>query len=346
MSGMSKGNLKPPIKLTTLWQANLDDHVISLAWTPDGKRLACAAIGGPIKVFDALRGGVLHDLPGHGFGTTCVAWSGDGVHLASAGQDGKVKLWDLEHNKERLSLAGGAAWVERLAWCPVVNLLASAAGKKLRLWDAGGKLIREYPDHPSTIADIAWQPRAEILASAAYGQLALWRTNANEPYRSFEWKGSMLALAWSPNGHYLATGDQDSTVHFWTVKTGEDLMMSGYPTKVKELSWDSSSRYLATGGGTQPCVWDCSGTGPAGTMPQQFEGHTDRLTALAFQHHTTLLASGGADALVALWAVGRKQEPLVQEYLPSGITQLAWSPDDRFLAAGTEGGAVTVYSLN
>jgi WD40 repeat protein len=156
----------------------------------------------------------------------------------------------------------------------------------------------------------------------------------------------MLALAWSPNGRYIATGDQDSTVHFWIVKTGEDLMMSGYPTKVKELSWDSSSRYLATGGGTMPCVWDCSGDGPAGTTPQQYEAHTQRITALAFQNRNTLLASGGADALVALWRVSGSREPLVQEYLPSPITQLAWSPDDRSLAVGTESGVITVYTLN
>jgi WD40 repeat protein len=206
-------------------------------------------------------------------------------------------------------------------------------------------MVREYPDHPATVADIAWQPKAEILATACYGQLALWRTDVSEPYRRFEWKGSMLALAWSPNGQYLATGDQDSTVHFWIVKKGEDLMMSGYPSKVKELSWDSSSRYLATGGGPMPCVWDCSGKGPAGTMPHQYEAHTDRVSALAFQHNGLLLASGGLDSLVALWAVGQKTTPVVQEYLPSPITHLAWSRDDRRLAVGTERGDVVLFML-
>jgi len=116
----------------------------------------------------------------------------------------------------------------------------------------------------------------------------------------------MLALAWSPNGQYLATGDQDSTVHFWMVKTGEDLMMSGYPTKVKELSWDSSSRYLATGGGTMPCVWDCSGEGPANTMPQQFEAHTERVTVLALsapQHPAGLRWGRRAGCALGRWAL-------------------------------------------
>ena len=69
------------------------------------------------------------------------------------------------------------------------------------------------------------------------------------------------------------------------------------------------------------------------------------VTALAFQHTQPLLASGGADALVGLWAVGLKQEPLALEYLPAGVSQLAWSFDDKLLAVGTESGDVTVYSL-
>ena len=64
-------------------------------------------------------------------------------------------------------------------------------------------------------------------------------------------------MAWSPDGKVLAHGNQDATVHFWYAQTGTDLQMSGYPTKVRELGWDFTSRYLATGGGRMPCVWDC-----------------------------------------------------------------------------------------
>jgi WD40 repeat protein len=154
----------------------------------------------------------------------------------------------------------------------------------------------------------------------------------------------MLALAWSPSGEFIATGNQDSTVRFWIVKTGDHLEMSGYPVKVRELAWDSSSRWLATGGGHLPCVWDCSGKGPAGREPFQCEAHTDKVTALAFQHVAPVLASAGADGLVALWAPGQQKAALWQERLPSEVSQIAWSPDDRLLAAGTAAGSLAAYS--
>ena len=221
------------------------------------------------------------------------------------------------------------------------NILASAAGKKLRLWNLDGTMIREYADHPSTIADIQWKPGEPVLASTGYGKLFLWSPEQQNPVQEFAWQGSMLVLAWSSDGKYIAAGGQDSSVHFWLMASGEDLQMTGYPTKVRELSWDATSRYLATGGGTVPTVWDCSGAGPEGTHPLQFEAHKDNVACLAFQQRGPFLASGGEDGLLALWHPGKQRghcgtpstPPLSLNWsgppmvvgLPSGRLRAPWS---------------------
>jgi WD40 repeat protein len=329
-----------------VWRKSVDDYVQSVAWTPDGREIAAAAVSGAIVTYETRTGQILHSLKGHKFGTTTVSYNAAGDCLASAGQDGLIRLWNRTDGTERAALAGGAVWVEHLAWQPGGEFLASGAGRKLRLWNAQGETIQEYPDHPSTIAGVSWQPgKGNVLASAQYGGIQLWATDRTEPMVEFNWKGSILALAWSPDGKYIATGDQDSTVHFWIVAKEQDLQMWGYLTKVRELAWSPDSRYLATGGGPVVTIWDTSGKGPEGTRPITLEAHEGNLSALAFQPHGAVLASGGQDGLFALWQPGKHRKSLARIGLGSPISQIVWSPDGRRVAVGTEDGSLALFVL-
>jgi WD40 repeat protein len=183
------------------------------------------------------------------------------------------------------------------------------------------------------------------LTSATYGGVALWDIHNEVPTRRLEWKGSVLTLAWSPNGACLAHGNQDATVHFWLLATGQDLQMAGYPIKVRELSWDPTGKYLATGGGDVVTVWDCTPPGPENTTPLSFKGHGDIITSLAFQARGPLLVSGGRDGKVFLFQPGKFKKAQAQSDIGSPVSAAAWSPDDRSLAVGTESGVVIVYSV-
>ena len=338
-----------PSQLRENWMATISDHVIDLAWSPDGRYIAAASVLGPVTIFEGRHRAVIHAFDGHEFGTMSIAWRPDSKVLASAGQDGKIRLWDITSGEATHSLDGGAAWVEHLTWSGGKKpILASAAGRKLKLWNAVGDLVREYSDHQSTISGLQWRPRVRQLASIAYGGVALWDPQQSEAVRRLEWQGSSLVVAWSPDGKHIATGDQDSTVHFWIMSTGKDLQMTGYPTKVRELSWDATSRYLATGGGQEVTVWDCSGRGPAGTKPITLSGHQDFLSVVRFQHRGKLLASGSTDGLVYVWQLrGRISSLAVHETdLTAGVTSLAWSPNDQYIAVGDESGGVSVFSIS
>ncbi len=326
-----------------LWQAQVPDHVIALAWSPANGQLAAAAVSGPITVFRA-DGEAERELAGHKFGTTALSWHPTDSLLASAGQDGQARLWN---GTQCVELAGGAAWIEHAAWSPSGNFLATAGGKKLRLWDQAGKLAREYPDHPATIAALAWRPMKDrdSLVTGTYGGVMIWKPETDKPQRKLDYQGSIIAVVCSPDGRYLVSGNQDSTLKVWQLKSNEELEMTGYAAKIRELAWDPSGRYLATGGSEVVTVWDCGGKGPRGRKPAMLVAHEEIISALTFQRAGKLLASGSEDGRVAVWRLDKPKTPVWTEQLSAGISQLAWSPDDTRLAVGTASGELEVLHV-
>jgi WD40 repeat protein len=321
--------------VTPIWHADIGDYVQGVAWSAEGD-LAAASISGPIAIFDT-NNDRKHEWPGHGFGTTAISWNRDGTRLASVGQDQTVKVYDGGSDEQLWEMPIGTAWCEATAWSPVDHVLATAAGRTLTLFGGDGSLIRSEDGHGSTISDLAWSPDGSTVAVTHYGGLTIWPVDP---------AAGGQALAWSP----IATGDQDSTVHFWETATSLDLQMWGYPTKVLQLAWHPSSRYLATGGGPSIVVWDCGGKGPENTTPVMLDGNEEHVSALAYRPDGSLLVSGYDDGRLCFWNPGKSKRPILAlEPRPdgdlTGISQLSWSVDGQRLAVGHANGTIAVVGV-
>jgi WD40 repeat protein len=290
--------------------------------------------------------------------------------LASGGQDGAVKFWDATAGQHTATTSLGSAWVEHLAWKPAPKaegrgqkaeveqtpagsnqassffllpsaLLLAASGKNLSALRPDGSVAHVFKPAPKTISALAWQPAGGCAAVAYFGGVTLWDGDDYLPQKEFPYANGIHALVWSPDSRWLVSGNQDPSVHLWIPAEDIELQMSGYEGKVKELAYDHTSRWLATGGGKDCCVWDCSGAGPEGREPVMLP-HEAKVCAVAFQHHHGLLATASQDGVVQLWSPERKQPQRATVKLPAPATKLAWSPDDSMLAIGSAKGAIYV----
>ncbi|KAH7632717.1 hypothetical protein B0T09DRAFT_300060 [Sordaria sp. MPI-SDFR-AT-0083] len=89
---------KPAVELD--WNAcfqTLEGHssyVRSVAFSPDGQRLASGSDDQTIKIWDPASGSCLQTLEGHSSGVNSVAFSPDGQRLASGSRDKTIKIWN------------------------------------------------------------------------------------------------------------------------------------------------------------------------------------------------------------------------------------------------------------
>ena len=341
------------MQLTKHWAATLDDYVIDLAWSPDGTLLAAASTTGPVSLFATTDGARRHELPGHENGTNCLAWapvsSGQPSAvspqlLATGGQDGAVKFWDAAAGQHTATASLGSAWVEHLGWRNSNGkpaMLLAAAGKNLSALRPDGSVVHAFKPAPKTISALACQPSGGCAAVAYFGGVCLWDADDFILQKEFPYANGIHALVWSPDSRWLVSGNQDPSVHLWIPAEDIELQMSGYEGKVKELSYDHTSRWLATGGGSECCVWDCSGAGPEGREPTMLP-HEAKVCATAFQHTHGLLATASQDGVVQLWSPERKSPLRATVKMPAAATKLVWSSDDALLAIGSAKGAVYV----
>jgi WD40 repeat protein len=315
------------------------DAVVALSWAPDSSRAVIAGAAGQLWIV-SQDGRLLESLPGHADGTFRVGWQPGGSLIASVGQDGHARFWAPEGGSAPPAFKTGSGWVEELSWSPSGEWLAIGAGKTIHLWHRERGWVHTIAGHPSTVSGFAWRADSKVLAAAAYGGVRLYDIATAHPLGELPWKTSMVSLAWSPDSKWVVAGTQELAIQVWPYpfKTGEELAMSGYAAKVRELAWHFSGRYLATGGGNEAMVWDCGGKGPAGSTPRILEGHTGRITALAYQNKGHVLASGGLDSSLLFWNAGKSSAAIRQIRLNSAITALAASPNDQWLLAGCHNG--------
>ena len=268
-----------------------------------------------------------------------------------------MRFWDATAGKQTAEVKLGTAWVEHLAWQTIQRtedggqktdtLLFAAAGRKLVALRSDGTIAHQFPDAPKTISALApssvLRPLSSAVAAACFGHVVVWDATTFTAQKEFPYGNAIYALTWSPDGRWLVAGCHDNAVHLWVPAEDLELHMSGYETRLKELSFSQDSKWLATGGGRDACVWDCTGAGPEGREPLLLP-HNARVCALAFQHTHGLLAAGATNGEFTLWSPSRKNPLVAEVKMPSAPTKFVWRGDDTLLAVGTEQGQVFVFS--
>jgi len=110
--------------------------VKSVAWSPDGRRIASGDEGGVVRGWDAADGGNGFLSDGNS-DVKSVAWSPDSKLIASVGPDNTMQVWDATDGSTVSTYSGHSDTVNAVAWSPDGRRIASGSGDHtVQVWQA------------------------------------------------------------------------------------------------------------------------------------------------------------------------------------------------------------------
>jgi WD40 repeat protein len=300
--------------------------------------------------FFALADGTVHRLD-HGHkvteahdGLLAAEVAQDGRALLTAGEDGRAMRIAGEGAAETLADIG-RKWITQIAAGPQ-GAVAFSAGRTAHVRSSDGTL-KEFAA-TRTVEGLAFAPKGLRLALARYNGVTLYWAGMDAKPVELEWKGSHTGVAFSPDGKYLITTMQENALHGWRLSDVHDMRMSGYPAKVKSLSFSAKGKWLASSGAPAAIVWPFAGKdGPMGKPPLELGTRGDTLvTTVACHPAEDVVAIGYADGMVLAARIADAKEVLLRRPGKGAITSLGWNRDGRQLAFGSEAGDCGVVDIS
>ncbi|QRV96697.1 WD40 repeat-like protein [Ceratobasidium sp. AG-Ba] len=285
------------------------DSVLSVAYSPDGRRIVSGSYDNTVRIWDADTGAPIGKaLEGHSDSVWSVVYSPDGRRIVSGSSDKTVRIWDADTGDPiGKPLEGHSDPVLSVAYSPDGRRIVSGSSDKMvRIWDAdtGAPIGKPLEGHSFSVLSVAYSPDGRrIVSGSADKTVRIWDADTGAPIgKPLEGHSdSVLSVAYSPDSRRIVSGSSDKTVRIWDADTGDPIgkPLEGHLDPVLSVAYSPDGRRIVSGSYDKTVqIWDADTGAPIG---KALEGHSFSVLSVAYSPDGRRIVSGSDDCSIRIW---------------------------------------------
>ncbi len=315
-----------------------------IAYFPDSTRFAVATSIGT-WVYDSITGKELYQLTDHTNGVDIIRFSPDGNIIATESPDKGIHMWNTNTRNHIRTLSDNKLRLYDPVFSPngkIITVKYVENFTNFRFYDVKtGKHINTISQPAIHFYKRRFSPDSKTLATWQYNHIKLWDVTTakqlktiNNPAES-QHDGKIEDVQFSPNGRTLSVlcsrYPSVGTVYFRNINSEEwnQLKRSRQNTNDKGYS----SMFFSPDGNTLATIhksdirvdlWDAN-TGKY--ISRLFGIHSSKISTLCFSDNGRIIATGGQDGTIHLWAAKQGMHLIPLSGHKSQINNIVISPD-------------------
>jgi len=163
----------------------------------------------------------------------------------------------------------------------------------------------------------------------------------------------VVSAIFSPDGKTLASGTYDKDIILWDMKTHQPIdRLIGHTSIIRSIAFNSNGSIMASGSEDKKIIlWNMK----TGQPIYMFSGHLNAVTSVAFSPDGKILASGSCgkkdennlciQGEIILWDARTGQSIRKLNELTDIVRSVAFSPDGKILASGSDDGMIILWDV-
>lgn len=297
-------------RLEIVYEIEFENEIMALTWVSEDNQLAVAS-GNDITYFRDLNN---LNLP-YTLSTrlkncldeveciTALAFDADTHHLVASRRDGTLDIWNFEKLREEKIIISDASEIYGVAFHPTENYLVSGdVGGHVTIWNLAKGETSAVQHYGGFISDVDFSPNGEMIAFVGGWEplIGIWYYSQDKSILfATEQTDGVYSVTFSQDNTKLIAGGWDGSIEIWDIASQElensFRLEDGWITDI-EVSHDNSVFFSASlEGNLRGWSWQSEDLLLLDVDYPQWD--------IALNWDGTLLASGGDDKILRIWAV-------------------------------------------